>query len=676
MSKSNKWIFALSFTLIGSSAWGFQAQADAVLGVALPASTPKFVASARNLGPEDLSKNIAITVWMKVRDRRALDELAAELYDPDSSNYHRWIKPEEFRARFAPSREDLRTVQQFLVSHNLSIESVGPDNLFVRARGSVETVSKAFRVQLNNFELNGKVVRSNMTDPLVVGPAASLIRSIGGLDTMEYKHPIRLASQARKSLGAGPAAMVATDSTFFTSNCFTGPRTENYSTNGGFPKATYKGAGYFTSQTEPGCGYVPQDIYSAYNLTSLYNAGFDGTGQSIVIIDWCGSPTVMSDANAFSARFGLPPLTDANFRIINYPQASTCSGESVEINLDVEWAHAIAPGANIVLLVPPSASFIDTDTAQLYAELTGLGNVISGSYGAPEAFVSPAELQTQNLISEIGAIQGISANFATGDDGDFSTVTFPPTQTVSVPAASPYATAIGGMSLGFKADHTIKFQTGWGNNETILTYGGSIFDPPINLGFVGGSGGGASAFFPKPRYQAKLAGTTRQLPDISWLADPLTGGVVAITLPGSFPPLTYIPVGGTSLACPMFSALWAIANQEAGAPLGQAAPHLYSMPKRTIIDMLPFSTPFDVTASISPASGVTEQFSAADLMAPLYNTTKFYSILYDDPTQAYTTYAISIGTDTSLTTTAGWDNVTGLGVPNGKAFADYFNPAR
>ncbi len=97
-------------------------------------------------------------------------------------------------------------------------------------------------------------------------------------------------------------------------------------------------------------------IQAAYNLT-VYAEGFDGTGQTIGIIDWCGSPTIQNDANAFSAQFGLPALTSSNFAITYIPSPSTCDAPiRVEINIDVEWAHAVAPGANINLIVPPSAS--------------------------------------------------------------------------------------------------------------------------------------------------------------------------------------------------------------------------------------------------------------------------------------------------------------------------------
>jgi len=130
-----------------------------------------------------------------------------------------------------------------------------------------------------------------------------------------------------------------------------------------YPKET---AAFSTPPDHNGSATIPGTLtvdpsgtaaVTAYNLTGLYAEGFDGSGQTIAIIDWCGSLTITDDANAFSAQFGLPQLTSSNFNIIYTPTQSLCQAtDQVEINIDVEWAHAIAPGANINLIVPPSAS--------------------------------------------------------------------------------------------------------------------------------------------------------------------------------------------------------------------------------------------------------------------------------------------------------------------------------
>jgi subtilase family serine protease len=173
------------------------------------------------------------------------------------------------------------------------------------------------------------------------------------------------------------------------------------------------------------------------------------------------------------------------------------------------------------------------DEATYYAVTFGLGNVVSGSYYAPEFLVGAAEANKESLISEIGAVAGIASNYASGDFSNY-TYAFVPS-TISVPADSPYATSVGGVSLALNHDNSIAFQTGWESHVSILIEQGTIYDPPRPLnfyGFDGGSGGGPSKFFAKPSFQNRLAGPYRQEPDISWLADPFTGGVIVVTQPG------------------------------------------------------------------------------------------------------------------------------------------------
>ena len=647
-------------------------------------NTPSFVSTAKNLGRANPAETMDVMVWLKPRNRAELDSLAEELYDPSSSRYHAWLKPADIVSRFAPTAEQVAVVGKFLAAHNLPVVSVGPDNFFVRARGTLGNVEKAFHVEIHNFELDGETYRANTSDPSMEGAAAALVASISGLDNLQYKHPLATVSGALKrqsSDGVQPAVTADAEPAFFTTNCFTGPATESFSGSeiifgSSYPaRATYTGNTYNGTHNPAGCGYTPPEIWTAYNLTGLYKEGFDGTGQTIVIIDWCGSPTIEDDANTFSARFGLPPLTSSNFRIYYSSTVPTCGAPSAEINLDVEWAHAIAPGANIALVVPPSASFMDVDDAQLYAIVNGLGNVISGSYGSRERNTPAAVLNEENLLNQLAAVLGISANFSSGDSGDFTAdnpASNPPT--VNAPADSPYATAVGGVTLALNSDNTIAWQTGWGNNENVLVSSNIIRNPPTGF-FRGGSGGGPSAVYSKPSFQNALPGTRRLLPDIAWLADPYTAGVIAITEPFVFP-TEWMAVGGTSLATPMFSALWAIANQEAGVPLGQAARYLYSMPAGTITDVLPVGSSTNVTGSVTDPIFGTRNFSAAFLAAPLEGTTTYYSALWDYPLRQNTTYLLTFGTDTGLQTAPGWDNVTGLGTPNGQAFADYFNPAR
>jgi subtilase family serine protease len=703
-ARQTAWLSVVIVALIVSTVF----PALAASGQFVVHNTPTYVRTAKNLGTENPSKQIEISVWLNPHNRAQMDELARQLYDRTSPNYRHFLTRSQIAARFAPSADEAKTVREFLEGHNLHVVKTGPDNFFVRARGTVSDVETAFHVVLNSYQVRDKVIRANDRDPYIDGPAASLVRSVSGLDTGEYEHPLMTRSTTPPGLPAGAgnvkAASAATPDGFYTNNCFDGVEKDVFSTNsnGSFPIGTYVGNHLnIQSLTSAGCGYTPPMIQTAYNLSGLYAEGFDGTGQTIGIIDWCGSLTIENDANVFSAMFGLPALTASNFAITYTPTISNCqAADQVEINIDVEWAHAVAPGANINLIVPPSATFLDVDEAEFTAVNYGLANVISGSYGSPESFTSPTVLDTENLISQIAAMSGISTNFATGDDSDYTIFGIP--ATVSAPADSPWATAVGGVTLALNSDNSIAWQAGWGNNETLLAAEGFIENPPLAFGLIGGAGGGPSncatqdakgnclTGFPKPSFQSKLPGKYRQLPDIAWLADPFTGAVIAISVPGQVPELVWQVWGGTSVATPMFSALWAIANQEAKTPLGQAAPYLYSLPAGAITDIVPFGAPHDVTAFIQTAPSTTTPYTPNEVMGG-GAVGKFFSAIWDYPLVENTAYALSFGTDcdtgptfgvitacsspTALHTKPGWDNVTGVGTPNAQAFADSFKPA-
>jgi subtilase family serine protease len=669
--------------------------ASTVGGNLVTNSTPSYAATAKNLGAENPAKVIEVSIWLQLHNRSQFDALTQSLYDRSSSSYHHWLKPNDIAARFAPTAQEAKTVQQFFVAHNLTVVKTGPNNFYVRARGTVGDVEKAFQVQLNNYQVGGKTIRANASDPYVEGAAGPLVRAVSGLDTAEFEHPLMAKPTnfgGSKTAAAKPAAV--SDADFFSQQCFTGTETESFSTNGDgeLPIGTYSGNKLnLPSATGPGCGYTPSSIQTAYNLTGLYNEGYDGTGQTIAIVDWCGSLSIRGDANKFSTKFGLPALTSSNFAI-TYTAPSQCiADDQVEINLDVEWAHAIAPGANINLVVPPSADFQDVDEAEFDVANYALGNVLSGSYGSPEALTAATELDTENLIAEIGAAAGISFNFASGDDGSFALTDQVFLPTVSAPADSPWSTAVGGVTLALNPDNSIAWQAGWGNNGNLLAKEGTVYDPP-EAGFFGGSGGGASncvtkttefrrpiciGGFPQPEYQkGSVPGKYRQLPDVSWLADPFTGAVILISIPGQSPEQVWQVVGGTSLATPMFSALWAIANQEAlaggGTELGQAAPYLYSLPAGTISDIVPVTSKTNVTGSIQDSNGTTK-YSAARLASATPAEHMFVSAIWDVFPGAETAAVISFGTDPGLNTAPGWDNMTGVGTPNAQAFADFFH---
>ena len=672
--------FAAVFTLLFCLAPGPISVAQKNAGRILARQTPSFVSTAKDIGPEELSKQVTIYVWLRMHNVDSLQRLVQQQHNPTSGNYRSWLTREEFTAQYAPTAQEAATVQRFLAAHNLNVVSVGERNLYVKAEGTIADVQKAFHVQIDRFNVRGETYRSNTSEPVIEGPVASLVGRIGGLTDYGFKPHSRRPINPETGQPFPPVRLsVTTHGAFFAANCFRPPQSVAFSTDGALPKAFYTGNRYGSNITSsapnlPPCGFQPSEVQTAYNLNGVYAAGLNGAGQTVVIVDAYGSPTIAADASVFSSFYGLAPLNLAIYQPGGPPAFN--SGWASETTLDVEWAHSVAPGANIALVEALTNSFDDLDAAILFAVDNNLGNVISNSYGTEEANLGGSGFTYLDDLLLFAGSLGISVNYSTGDNGDFAAIEG--FTDVSYPASSPYATGVGGTSLALKADKTMLFQTGWGNNETRIAnatdshgYNTPVV-PPLNLGFIYGAGGGTSAVYAKPAFQNGLPGSFRLVPDVAYLADPYTGVEIICntgSCSGSGNSLAVYAIGGTSLACPMFSGMWAIANQKHGSPLGPATQWLYTLPAGAISDVLPPSPTFDVLGFITTSSGTTTE-SAAQLAAPLGTTTPFFSALYNGTSTRW--YVLTFNTDSSLFTAPGWDNVTGLGTPNGLLFLTAF----
>ena len=663
--------------------------------------TSSAFAQGTNMGPEDQTKQISVTVWLNLHDKQALDALVQEMYDKDSPNYHHFLTMEQYKSQFAPTAKEAATVSNFLATHNLKVTSVDKLNHFVVAQGAVADAQAAFGVKVNRMLLNGRMHRMNASEPSVAGPAGGLISAVQGLSDLSYRAHVSAAinPETGAPFAGVPLSAAGPDGLFFSADCLRPPELRTFTTGGGFPLATYFGNRYGADITNnappnlPPCGYDAVEMQRAYGLDKLYGRNLDGTGQTIMIVDAFGSNTIVDDANLFSSLNGLPALTTSNFAIFTPNGPTTCTATNgciagnwqFETTLDVEWAHAIAPSANIVLVLGADNSFTNLDIANLFAIENGFGNVLSNSFGIPEVVLVqflPSELVVENGISEIAAALGISQQVSTGDFGDNLAVDKADFGIDSVSAGanadSPFATAVGGTSTFLDSKHNIKLQTGWGLNFVRIAdpTPNPPTVPPLFFGFQSGSGGGASIVYAKPKFQKHVHGKFRQTPDIAMNADPDTGVEIIVT-PTSVPgdPVDVEVFGGTSLSCPMFSAFWAIANQAnvavGGGSLGQAAPILYGLPDEAIrdVNLKPSDTLFNVSGVIlNPPNPPTFE-SATALAQPLENTKLFLSALFQSP--GSTRWDVfTFGTDSSLTTGPGWDNVTGLGTPNGEKFVD------
>ena len=424
--------------------------------------------------------------------------------------------------------------------------------------------------------------------------------------------------------------------------------------------------------------FTPAAMQNSYNVPPLYAAGFKGKGKTIAVIDSFGSATIANDLNVFSTVFGLPHLCGEagvtctpgmpTFTILqiqgspppNPPPPNNGTGQeshnlwALEVSLDVEWAHAIAPEANIILVTTPTAEILGVQgfsqmmNAVQYVVDHHLADVISMSLAAGEGtFSGMASLLPLRQALIDAQTNHVTVLAASGDGGTSNALKVPtktpnliPYPSVEWPASDPLVTAVGGTYLC---------------TDPVTGSVVDSVDPPSQcqahpgvreVGWID-SGGGYSILFPRPAFQNTLPpGSTyvgssvgapgpnsnmRGVPDIAFQASARTGTLVYMTEPattssgtgcgGANPcSIGWYVVGGTSCSAPQWAGLIAIADQIAGSDLGYINPALYQIaanPAKYAADF------FDVTVG-------------------------------NNQTTSIPGYSASLG----------WDAVTGLGTPN------------
>ena len=330
--------------------------------------------------------------------------------------------------------------------------------------------------------------------------------------------------------------------------------------------------------------YDPAELRGAYNLDPLLSKGETGTGETIVLVDAFGSPTIKSDLATFDAAFKIP--APPSFRIIApegkippYTSSSTRTGWAEETSLDVEYSHAMAPGANILLVETPvsetegAAGFAQIVAAENYVIKRHLGEVISQSFGATESTFKSGQILSFRSAVVAAEKAGVTVLGSSGDTGatDYTNVAGTALSTTRVnswPSSDPLVTSVGGLHffLSSKGAQT-KAPVVW--NDTAL------------LGQPAAGGGGDSAVFSRPSFQktvASVVGTDRGTPDVAMSASVNGGALVYLSAEISGVGLAgFVPIGGTSEASPEFAGIVAIADQVAGMSLGYLNPALYAM---------------------------------------------------------------------------------------------------
>jgi subtilase family serine protease len=635
-------------------------------------NVPAGIQISKDLGRVDASTPINITVHLKLNDKAAFDKAVDALYDRNSPTYHHWMSNDDLK-QYAPSKAQTDVVRQELQKHGLTILSTDALGFTVRARGSVANMESAFQTELHNFNYNGRVYRANIQNARLTGEAGNYVETVAGLESHQVRPMAVRAVNPRTNepFPSVPVSSLAKGSGFppgSTTDCLAAPETVTLGTSK--PIGTYTGTVYSPNPSLI-CDYLPNQLQIAYGLPDVYDSGYNGAGQSIALVEAYGYPTLEKDANEFFELAGLPRLTSKNYSVV-YPEGKPNpelgieEGWNIEIALDVDTAHSIAPGASIVEVITNGQDNEDFQQSILYIAENNLANSVSNSYEEDLDLVAgPLEQTSWDNVLEVATAKGVSVNFSSGDGGDEGVGS--PIGAPLVPSVAPHATAVGGTSVFNDFVHSGELiTTSWGDTLVFLEAGGSVQDPPAPYGLYGGGGGGESVFWPKPSWESAISGENRQVPDVSALADPFTGVPIVITFDG----VQYVEYGwgGTSLACPLFSAIWAIANEKAGAPLGQAAPLIASIPS-SVQDVLPKSdaSADNVTGTIQDSSG-THTYSASQIFgsALLYGNKQFTSTIWEEDPADFIDFGFGI--DSSLTAKKGWDNATGWGSPFGLNF--------
>jgi subtilase family serine protease len=380
--------------------------------------------------------------------------------------------------------------------------------------------------------------------------------------------------------------------------------------------------GLFTCQVvnlSPGVTcYDPYQMRHAYNIDKLISAGFDGKGKTIVIIDAFQSPNIVHQLNVYNSFYGLPSSNGLggppNPSLGTFTQIApdgltpfvpgdpNMTGWAEEISLDVLWAHAIAPGANITLVLAKSNNDADILSVTKYAVDHNLGDVISQSFGENESCVDPALLEQEHQVFANATLKNITLLASAGDSGAglFNCDGTALVQAASSPATDPLVTTVGGTEL-----HAARYclPTHGCNpavNSVPGTYEGEIVWNESSIG-IGATGGGFSVLYDEPSYQKGTihGGKQRGEPDVSYSAAVLHGVLTYLDIPGL--PVRFYLFGGTSAGSPQWAAILAIAGEKAGYALGfinKAAYHIGQAQSHYSASF------FDVTSGNNSAFGV------------------------------------------------------------------------
>ncbi len=636
------------------------AQADAG-GRKVITKAPAWAASTQRTGAPPSSGTLHLSMVLNLKDAAGAEALATSVSSPDGADSGTYLTAAQWRARFAPTDADATTVSAWLSSSGFTVTGSPANHRFITFDGSVAAVNAAFGSQLATFAKDGAQVTAPSADTTVPSAVAPLIAGVAGLDSSLQAHPNHVGgpesqpSQVKKLASIAPSEAKPNDTL-----PPPGPVFKNAT-----PCSAYFGEKPATGlpqlvpnpQTYAPCGYKPPQLRGAYGVDQALGAGYDGRGATVAVVDAYASPTILADATTYAKRNDpRHPLRGYQFNqslpaTFTFADECGASGWYGEETLDVEAVHAMAPAANILYVGASSCQNADLVAAVNSVLDNDLAQVITNSYGSVGEPSTTAEVQAEHQSALQAAAQGVSLLFSSGDSGDEIANTG--SRQVDYEASDPFVTAVGGTALAVTKTNGYGFEQGWGTGKSILTNGQWSPVPPA---YVYGGGGGTSKLFQQPGYQkgvvpAAIAnyfgtGAHRAVPDVAMVGDPQTGFLVGQTqtFPDQSQQYSEYRIGGTSLSSPLLAGVVAVGNQVKGGSLGFLNPRMYKL------------VGTDAFRDVNHGRAVTDAVVRVDYVNGV------------DSKAGLRTSLRTLGQTGTIYTRPGYDDVTGVGSPNGVSF--------
>jgi len=510
---------------------------EGVTFMQLKGMVPPVLKYAKMTGAMPSNQKITVVIGFYPQNQSKLNQYINELQNPKSQYYHAWLSPSQFKAMYGLSNEQISQIENYFKSEGFSIVGVYPNNLGIKISGTVYLFEKNFKITMNEYSYRGHTYYSLSQDPSLSTIYAPLIASIDGLSNFNQPMPMIMP--------------------------YLGNIEKQLENHGKLAPA------------QGTLNYMQNDIAKAYGMDKLYQLGYNGSGQTILL--YGQSTPSLSDLRLWEKYNNLP---QAQYNITpidgGTAPASQSGGDLTENTLDVEWSSAMAPGAKIDMINANTSVPTAWDDAFAYAASQSYAKVFSISYGLPDIEMPQSEMAYESVLFKQMFTEGIAVFVATGDWGSNE---FSPFPVGDIPSSYPWVTAVGGTRLLMYVNSSNLSSIALGRAmET--TWGGGIIGQYFN---TSGSGGGFSDYFPAPIWQVLANNGTglgftnpnRAYPDISLNADPYTGyGLV-------FQGALVAGGGGTSYASPASAGMWAVLNQISvkytKKVLGDEAPYLYNL---------------------------------------------------------------------------------------------------